>query len=364
MVVSAGLISCGLWYLASSAEGAREQLEEEYQKSIQKWTVESRREFRHLDITVSTRYHSVPLQKDTTTDLLHDSENGVALPQYEALSYHVRGVPREFLPAADFSSLQEHHVDSRNHGDDSLRPSWSKGKHSIGQQEWGPVVSFAMKLEDDSFGSSHLETGSYPLLRAIAKHAPTPAPELKCQRELQGRFLHGLCWVYSRLVGICVQVRKDPISNKWHLSRAVPALNESYGCDYSLGGWTAFHYERVPASQAAGFVSFENLSIQVRSAEDPFLQAMNLTSGVLDFGMTAQDDRAVGFVVLILGLLVACPPCFRLCQSYRKERDGDHDSRELRPVQWHRHHEEEEMSGIGGGYQGWESDPHEMHARS
>jgi len=357
VVVSTGLICAGIWYLASSALGAREQLEQEYLQSVERWTSQSREEFRKLAITAGTRYHQVSLKTDTTVDQLHDDENAAAvpLPHYESLSYLVRGVPRDFLPDADFASLHEH-VDDAEHSNSGP----SSKLHRIGKQEWGPAVSFSLKLEDESFGISHLETGIYPLLRSIARHAPTPAPELKCQRELQGRFDHGLCWVYSKLVGICVQVRKNPSSHRWQFAEGVPGLNESYGCDYSHGGWVASRYERVHAKHATGFVSFENFTIQVRSAEDPYLQALNLTSGVLDFGMSAQDDRTIGLVMLILGVVVACPPCFQLCKS---QQESYRDAREFAPRQWHRQQDQDqEMFGVAG-YQGFESDSNEVRMR-
>lgn len=347
--ISIGLVCGGIWYLLSSAEGSRELKEAEYSQSVHRWE-HTRRDFVGLKITASTAYHSVVLKADTSPDQLHDSENSVQLPNYEPLTYLVKGVPSGFVPETDFGSLT-----AVQKSDSTFRGAPHAG--TLGQ-EWGPSIFLALKFEDSSgFGGGILETQAYPILRALIRHAPTPAPELKCQRELQGRYKAGKCWVYSKLVGICVQVHKDPTSKRWSFRPSAPGQNGTYGCDFKFGEWVAPRYERVPGPKAHGLVGFDNLTIQVRSSDDPYLLAVNLTDGQLDFGMTSQDDRAVGLVMLALGLIIACPPCFTMYKSYRR------DSSSARELNYRTQDDDgDEMFGIGGDtrfYSGFESDPSE-----
>lgn len=355
--VSVGLLCAGIWFLLSSVERSREQKEQDYLQAIQHWE-QARIDFRGLKVTASTRYGHVSLKEYTTPDALHDSENAVELPNYEHLSYLATGVPRGFLPVGDFGSLQGHD----NGGKTPAAGVPHMGKQRPLAEEWGPVVSVALQLEDSSgFGGAILETVSFPVVLALVRHAPTPAPELKCRRELQGYYKGGRCWVYSKLVGLCVQVRKDALSRKWRFSPGVEGRNESYGCDYSYGKWTVPRYEKVPASHANGFVSFENITIQVRSAEDPYIRALNLTNGALDFGMTAQDDRAVGLVMLLLGMVISCPPCFKFYKAYGKHNQTAREMhyRQSPRDQYGDDDDSGEMYG-SGGYTGWETDPNEM----
>lgn len=348
-VLSTGLVIGGIWYLASAAQGNREQLEEQYAAAIAHWQ-EARKDFGHLHITASTSHQVVNLNADVTPDRLRDSEvhENVQLPAYEGLSFVTRRLPDDFLPAAEFESLLEHNTLVKSSGRSSY-PRVGAGK------VWGPSISMKFKLEDDSgFGDSMLETHPFPVVHALIKNAPTPAPELKCKRELKGLYRAGMCWVFYKLTRICVQIGRDALSKKWQFLPRLQQLNQSYGCDYASGEWAVPHYERVPAPVAHGFARFDNFTIQVRSIHDPYLSVLELTQGRLDLGMTADDDRSIGIVMLILGLVIGCPPSLAAYRAYKRfqrtARELDHPSTGRR-----RYHDNDdsEMYGIGGmgGYE-------------
>jgi hypothetical protein len=354
-VVATGLLIGGIWYFLSAAEGNRERLESEYSRAVQRWQ-EAKRYFSTLVVSASTRTHPafeseqlVTLEADSTPDKLYDSENAFNLPSYETLSFVHHGVPPGFMPPADFESLQT---------EDAKQ---SRQKRLPQQLYLGPLVTLAMKLEDDSgLGGTVLRTQPFPVVRALLRHAPTPAPELKCRRELSGLYKAGMCWIFSKLARVCVQVSRDPATRLWRLAPRRQGRNESYGCDYASGEWAVPHYERVPASHARGSVYLDNVTIQVRSADDPYLSALDITDGALDFGMSASDNRAVGFVMILLGLVIACPPFYAAYKASTRSRSARSLTYATMGGQrYHRDDEDNEMYGVDS-YEGFESEGFDM----
>lgn len=333
-IMSLGLICGGIWYLVAALSGAREQEEVLYSQAVERWS-RARQDFAHLSIAASTRYQSVDLHADSTPDALHDTQSAVPLPGYTALTYRVTKVPQGFLPEADFDNTQPRKVPVNRH---DMAPTPSL----FPKQRWGPVVSVMLTIQDQAGMEDPLllSTGDFPVTRVLIKHAPTPAPEIKCRRELGGVLKEGMCWVHWQLAGICVQVQRprafdqDLDGASWRLAPRLQELNESYGCDYSEGRWVVPRYEKVPPAQTKGLARFDNLTVEVRSADDPYLRALELTGGTLDFGTPSADNRIMGLVMLCLGAVVACPPCCTLCGARRSWTNfltsGDEEEQEAR----------------------------------
>lgn len=353
-VVSAGLLCAAIWYLISALMGTREQKGSAYGDAVSRWA-RARHDFEGLRVMASTRYESIALHAESTVDKLHDAEDAFDLPVYDPLTYRVRGVPPSFFPAASFDHLQRH---------EATLAETLRGPHQARQphrptQDWGTAVSLALTLEDGFGKPVNLELGTYPLVRAIVKHAPTPGPEFKCRRELAGLYKGGSCLVFSQLSGICVQVAPD--RDGWKLATRDLQRNESFGCDYSHGQWVAARYQQVPAMLAKGFVRFDNLSIEVRSVDDPYFSALELTEGSLDFGMTSNDDRSVGFVLLCLGLVIACPPSLAAYKHWKGDAESARSIGYFSRPNDHGHRNDDFEEGIAlGSYAGFESEM-EMH---
>lgn len=350
--VSGGLLFAASWYLVSALVGSREEKGSAYTSAVDRWS-ETRRHFESLQVMATTSYESIVLRADTTPDSLHDAEDGLDLPVYEPLSYRAHGVPPGFFPAASFDTM---HRDKA-----STMPVKSMHKSRLPrprEQEWGATVALALSLQDGYGEPVSLDIGTYPLVRAIVKHAPTPGPDVKCRRELSGLYRNGRCVVFSKLASICVQIALDA-DGRWVLARRDQHSNMSFGCDYFHGEWHVPKYYTVPASLAVGFVSFDNFTVEVRSSDDPYFTALELTNGSLDFGMTSGDDRAIGIVLLCLGLVMACPPgmaMYKCCCT-------DSSARSLGYLGHRDHsHRQDDFGGIGlGSYAGFEGSDVEMH---
>jgi len=72
-------------------------------------------------------------------------------------------------------------------------------------------------------------------------------------------------------------------------------------------------YERVPSKldkkePKETSVVFTHFLARVRSGNDPLVHARELTEGRLDFGLTAGDWKAMGFVLFLVSLCLVIQP--------------------------------------------------------
>lgn len=304
-IASCGLITAALWYLTSAVSGTREQEVLEFGHALETWAgVEPR--FARLDITVQSDSIGAPvvLEADHTADGFHDSANGAQLPDYDALTFRSDRLPLGFVPEIDLSRVQ----DRMGHG------------HGMDEQHVGPNVSFTFALRGEGGETSRLTTGPYPLARIRAHWVSGPQPEMRC-KQLHGALSFGRCWVLSRLKTVCVQVAPSPGGDRWRLSPRSSASNMTYGCTYGRGAWEAASYQVVPAPFDSS-VSFGDLLLAVRSRDDPYLRSLELTDGTLDFGMTADDDRVLGIVMLVVGAAMCLPPCMAFVTRKMSDDSG------------------------------------------
>eukprot|EP00755_Sulcionema_specki_P017558 Sspe_Gene.64676::Locus_38313_Transcript_1_1_Confidence_1.000_Length_1231::g.64676::m.64676 len=61
--------------------------------------------------------------------------------------------------------------------------------------------------------------------------------------------------------------------------------------------------------QLTSTYSFNTMRFVVRSSDDPYVKALELTSGSLNFGMTIESKRSLGVILLILGIALVCCIC-------------------------------------------------------
>mmetsp|Transcript_26415 Transcript_26415/g.48330 ORF Transcript_26415/g.48330 Transcript_26415/m.48330 type:complete len:413 (-) Transcript_26415:3-1241(-) len=301
--ISIALLIAGLYFLVDSTSGKREELVQDYNAAVADWVSSGRQLFENLHIaahaTARDAGHSnisEELPPNDTLDELRDSSGDKDLEKYSTLVYRKWNVRTDFLPQL----IPE--------------PRWI-GKNDAEQD---PLVAIGLDLYRTIEDQTHLVTDYIAVQNIHKRRPPTPGlPAQKCQ-ELSGEFKDGSCLVTRRMTSICVQVAE--IDGKWQLSQRVPGQNQSYGCHFIHGEWHWAKYEAVPA--AARHTAHHRkqpgpLVIEVRSARDPYLAALELTGGSLDFGMSASDDRAQGICLIFFGLLLAVPPTCKLVLSMR-----------------------------------------------
>lgn len=304
-IASCCLITSALWFLTSAVTGEREQEVLQFGQALETWAgVEPG--FARLDITVQSDSIGAPveLEADHTADGFHDSANGDQLPDYDALTFRSRRLPFGFVPEIDLS-----HVRNR-----------MANGHGLEDQQVGPNVSFTFALRGEGGETSHLTAGPYPLARIRAHWVSGPQPEMRC-KQLRGALFFGRCWVLSRLKMVCVQVAPGRSGGAWRLAPRSTASNLTYGCTYGRGTWEAPSYQVVPAPFVSS-VSFGDLLLAVRSRDDPYLRSLELTDGTLDFGMTADDDRVLGLVMLVVGAAMCLPPCVAFATRRASDDSG------------------------------------------
>lgn len=233
--------------------------------------------------------------------------NAEDLPEYEAFAYQHIGVPQGLLPAT--VAVEE------------IEWDMVTAPGSKDAEGWGFTVELVLEL-----GGSKMATQAIPLVLA-KPHLEQQGLYNHC-RERHGNFHDGKCWLYERLKRICVQVAKDGYGEQWHVAHRVAGLNSSYGCDYAKGKWEAPVYKKVPIAATPGgrstetrtLLNFNDLEVEVRSVHDPFLTAVEVTEGSLDFGLSASDEQWMAMVLVMMCILLACPPVCSVCLWWHKQR--------------------------------------------
>jgi len=315
-VLACGFLTGGIISLELASEERREHRAVDYVQAVHDWTGrQHRQDFEGLGkISVTARHDgkdfSTSLESNKTRDPLKDSGYGEVLPSYEALKYARRGVSSDYLPVIGYDDLVKVIVGSRF--------EW-----------WGLTMAFEFNL-----GGSRIAPPAVPLVMAVAHHEPNGLYN-HCHNT-RGRYnnSNGRCWVYSRLERLCVQVQRVAYGGGWQLAPRVPGQNKSYGCDYKASKWPAGVYSKVTAEDIENRAEhFDHLVLEVRSSDDPFFKALELTGGTLDFGIMASEEQTLGIVLIFMGCVFSCPCTCAAIRTWRKNR-AERASR-YRPHRYH-----------------------------
>lgn len=290
-------LSFGIWYEEKSVHHEREHKVADLTGVTTSWTNVYRKEFAGLEVNASVDNGSISIlhPNNTMTSDFADDEHPSELPNYESLVYRTIGVPAGFLPELEF---------------DGNEPKY---------------LHRAMNLKVILNGSL-LAAGPFPLV--------VPR-ERRCKFE--GGHRTSRCNDYAQLKSICVQVTRDMVGN-WRLHHRNPALSMSYGCNYDSGNWRASRYEDTQKDLTwAGYlkrrsINFEDLVLEVRSSMDPYFYALELTQGVMNFGMGYEEEQEVGIILIIVGICLSCPVCCSFCiRCCRKHRQRHPYRRQFYP---------------------------------
>jgi len=188
----------------------------------------------------------------------------------------------------------------------------------------GPSISITFEV-----GKSRLSIEKFPLVRATVKKRASGGENRQnhCGSK-QGIDIAGECWAFSRLERLCVQVERHN-NGSWTLAPQVVGRKNSYGCDYAGGDWAVPIYGHMAMDGygthsteqwPTGVVHYEDLVLEVRSHSDPYLRAQDLTGGTLSFGVSKEEEDAIGIVLIILGIGFSCPLVITCCRHWCKHR--------------------------------------------
>ena len=91
-------------------------------------------------------------------------------------------------------------------------------------------------------------------------------------------------------------------------------------------------------------IEYVDVSFTLRHGDDPMFIAKSLTDNQFDFGLSAHDLAALGFLGLIISLLLICRPCIVVCsirripkyQDLEQMRENEVPDPELESVIRHR----------------------------
>jgi len=200
-----------------------------------------------------------------------------------------------------------------------------------------PSVVFRILIREKTSGLelASVQTERLPLAYDEVVQPMTPSPKSKCHRQQYGILRDGHCHRAVRLDSVCLQIEKqfdgswkmhyhdtatNPTEKVAFVTRhgftgpvsAVQDFKASYGCD-PRSSWLPGTYAvdkcwaNVPKSHCEDNDMRHNVQVVVRSSEDPFLKAQELTNSRLDFGLSAASQQVYGISMLVIGSLVGCP---------------------------------------------------------
>lgn len=314
---SLGCLISGIVLIELATEHSHEHMVHDYVQAVDMWSLK-RHEFGKLHITVTTDIgnESVTLLAHRAPDSLHNADDGADLPSYERLTYRA-SVPMGFLPTV---ALADVHAVSR-------------------KERYGMSVVFTLVVNNAS-----LTTEAVPLVRALGHHEAGGEFD-HCSRQ-KGLKVAGMCWIYSRIEQLCVQVAFNDSTQSWQLTPRATDYNMSYGCDYAGGKFMAPAYKIIHASEAmeGGHVKFDDFILEVYSYFDPYLRALELTHGKLTFGMTAEEEDLLGFVLIFMGIAFSVPPMCAFCRMWYKRRSKP--ASRYTPPHWKRRGPDPELVGM------------------
>mmetsp|Transcript_89775 Transcript_89775/g.284191 ORF Transcript_89775/g.284191 Transcript_89775/m.284191 type:complete len:389 (+) Transcript_89775:85-1251(+) len=329
--VSLGLFTTGVVFLVLSTSNRREALLADYDGTVRGWNASARGMFSQAHFNVSAedslnaRTPLVMRRSDSKDFDLRDTEMGQGVDAYKPLKYVVPlGFPADHINASF----------GHNERAWSLLPARADAE----------TVAFNFSISVSSHGSSVLQLGSLavPLVYGEARVPMTEYPDSDCRSARRGIWRDMRCHVVHRLSRLCVVVEPDEV-NGWRFARiqrdgtAGSAAGATLqGCD-PMTKWSPTAYARDfcwgpwPDRRRCAAADRRRIQVEVvlRSAEDPFLRAEELTRDHFDFGASAESQRTSGIIFLTVGCVLALIPLVRLALHLRLcSRDGGDAERE------------------------------------
>lgn len=335
IATSCVLLLVGIIFLANTATNHRSELVDTYDETVEIWNNSGRHEMENLSVTVDMSVvleaawaagggaaapagwnQTLAMWQSDATDWSFDadSEAGEGLDAYKPLKYFSRFV----MPLVD-----DGHLAVALGGSEVAGPTVQAEfppQAPLPAYGEAPTATFRFDLKAPDGRTGSLTTGPFPLAYSVIVPPQTQWAQSSC-RDQRGLWLHNRCYVAKRLEDICVQIQQDS-SGKWSfhdkLVEPLPALSRReaehsglrHGCDpHTRWDPAAYEVDRCWA-QPLGHVGCRTMAAQqqeilvvLRSWNDPYVEAEELTDGDFDFGLSAETQRATAWALLILGFV-------------------------------------------------------------
>lgn len=334
------LVSAGVTSIANSFARGREELVQDYDGSVEYWIGEGRSVFAGSGHRVEAMVmspnssHVADLQAANTSEpSFQDAEQDRGLLSYTPLRFEADVMLDSYY--------------SQNETADTSQSLW----RMLPAHDEATKVVFRFSMRNASGHVSTFSTKPLPLVYDEIVRPRTPAPESKCRREQKGVWRDRHCHVVKRLLEVCIQVGLSPAGewrphskkirlegnasaryrqSKRHGSHSVDAAAETYGCDPNMAWhpatwkidpcWGTRSAVGTPGKCSLASTSPHRISIVVRSAQDPYIRAEELTKDSFNFGLSTSSQVVFGTTLLIVGLVLGVLPCLRICEVCRERR--------------------------------------------
>jgi len=115
----------------------------------------------------------------------------------------------------------------------------------------------------------------------------------------------GTCTYYSAIESICLKL--SFVKGLWQPDNSY----NGYGCQ--APDFSPFTYKMLQYNNGQVFqfpYPFVDLTVTLRSQQDPRIEAEYLTNGSLDFGLTKVQTAVTGLIIMIIGIIFMLPCCF------------------------------------------------------
>ena len=133
-------------------------------------------------------------------------------------------------------------------------------------------------------------------------------------RWLGGSSYEGGCLLVNRLQAVCIRTKLN-VDFTWMLDTVGPDGGVDSGCWWRDGAMQTALY--TPLVKADTPISLGGVVFMVRSTDDPNVAAERMTDGTMYFGKNYADQRVIGVMFWILGVVACLPCCIVVCLLQR-----------------------------------------------
>jgi len=281
----------GLIFLLSATSNTRGDKIKEYNNAVDKWASSVRPVFDQATFTnqVAPPGQSQAFSQITSADPLHDSDS--KLHTYTPLRY--QSASGTTAPATSSFTLQ---VGAQQQGGTANTLSASVRTEGVTTKS-GSELSRSCSSSSTSSSSS-----------SSSSNSNTPCSEVCNDDGGSWDYSTRRCTFRAYLTGICLKVAYSSASQAYSVSSkyggqgcfpcgyysSFPSQGTNYVCN-------AYEVGQLSLSSSPPPANFEGVDIVVRSEDDPYIVAGNLTNGSMNFGLSRAAKIAIAIVFFAIG---------------------------------------------------------------
>lgn len=377
LLVSLALFATGGSYLLSQsgANSSRDALVEVYDTGVQAWTDSYREDFQHGAFSVKIKYFGVreprfgsgetlEMERDTVQDYINTEETRHDdLLHYTALKFR-KDFPFESLSANEKSEATNltRHSNFLVVPQEWLKEPIPKSRPSFDEATTIPgdsdvVVENGMSGNGVSDQDSGLRVhepsilAMYPWVETVTNMTvtvslrneegvetlvslndiPLGLAQMTSNNYKSCRPRGGIhqtaaaghhCTIVLSASRICLVAHRDS-RNQWQVDMDKQTNCQRpcvHPCRTSFNGTVQYLPQRTADLALAAVRGKTPFEVVVRSAHDPFLEAISLTNGTLSFGPSGRDMKTEGIICIVFGFVLGLPAIVHFLVEYSEAR--------------------------------------------